>query len=53
MERPRNPIPEFITRENIRRFTEQLASSTDDEQRQMLEHLLETEKKALRELGSG
>ena len=40
---------EFIARENIRRFEEQLAACSDPAQRKMLQQLLETERQRLRQ----
>ena len=42
-------VREFVARENIRRFEEQLAACTDPEQRKTLSRLLETERHYLAE----
>lgn len=40
-------MQEFIARENIRRFEEQLQACTDPKQRETLSRLLETEREHL------
>ena len=43
------PVQEFIARENIRRFEQQLETCSDPEQRKTLCRLLETERERLAE----
>ena len=46
-------MQEFIARQNIRRFEEQLAGCTEPEQRKTLERLLEAERQSLAKTLSG
>lgn len=46
----RLPMQEFIARENIRRFEQQLAAATDERQRAQIQALLDAERRHLSEI---